>query len=174
MSQITIPEPGMSFGPFDAKLCYHVEKCDAYKAIMEGVMMAEFLLIRQIRGLPQLWAVEAKSGMPHPNNKQRFDEFVGELASKLINAVTLCVAACLERHPAASNELPQGFRELDLRTISIRLVVVINKPEEYLPPIESALTSQLRPFIKTWAMGANPIAVLNLRMAQKYQLITAP
>jgi hypothetical protein len=172
MSTITIPEPGMTFGPFEDNGCYHLEKCAAYKAIMpDGIKMAEFLLIQDRGGKPHLWIVEAKSSSPHPNNSTRFTDYVGELASKLTNGLSLGIATYLKRHPAAANEIPQRLRDLDFESASIRLIVVVNQDYD-LDPITSALTFKLRPIIKTLALGGNSVVVLNVKAAQRQGLIT--
>lgn len=175
MSLITITEPGVAFGPFDADSCYHVEKSDAYKAIIEGVMMAEFLLIRDSGKGRRVWVVEAKSSSPQKaTDKERFAEFIGELRDKLLNGLSLGLAAILGRHLAAEGELPQSFRDLDLKQAEFRLVVVISgHKDEWLPDLDDALKLALHSTIKTWALGANSVAVLNDRMAKMHGLIAA-
>ncbi|MFN0080445.1 MAG: hypothetical protein ACKVY0_28585 [Prosthecobacter sp.] len=173
MSEITIPESGMSFGPFGEAECFRIETSETYKAIQEGVMMAEFLLIRDSQGKRQVWIVEAKKSSPQKvADPQRFDEFIGELRDKLLNGLSLGLASMLGRHLAAENELPQAFRDLDLKLAEFRLIVVINgHRDEWLPPLDDALKIALHSTIKTWALGANSVAVLNDKMARKHGLI---
>ena len=43
---ITITESSMKFGPFEPDECFHVEASRVYKAMQDGVKMAEFLWLR--------------------------------------------------------------------------------------------------------------------------------
>lgn len=175
MSVISIEESGVTFGPFPVDDCYRVETCDAYKTIMDGVMMAEFLLIRDNGKGRRMWVVEAKSSSPKlSTDPQRFAEFIGELRDKLLNGLSLGLAAIVGRHPSAEHELPPSFRGLVLKDAEFRLVVVISgHKDEWLLPLDDALKVALHATIKTWALGPNSVAVLNDRMAKMHGLIAS-
>lgn len=169
-----IVESGSSW-PYPNGHCFYIEKSETYKAVQDGVPTAEFLLLRIREGQPPVvWVVEAKSSAPRPAPHPRFDEFVREIRDKLVNAFSLGLAACLERHSAQA-ELPAPFRALNLRAAGFRLVLVIKGfQEEWLPPLQDALGKELAPVRKTWALGAKAIAVLNNDGARKHGLIDVP
>lgn len=167
MTTDAIIESGMTFGPYPAGQCFYIEKSACYRQIEQGVKMAEFLLLRQREQGPALWVVEAKSSCPRD-----FTLYMDEIRGKLTNALMLGVAACLGRHTAAKEELPEAFKSLALKTASFRFVLVIKGvPDPHLPALQNALGAVLKPVIKTWAMSPTSVVVLNEIRAQKYGLI---
>ena len=168
MSTQAIPESGMIFGPYPEGQCFHIERSECYSQVQEGVQMAEFLLLRHSEGVaPCVWVVEAKSSCP-----RKLDGYMEDIRAKLTNGFLLGLAACLGRHPAASEELPQAFKALDARETTFRFVLVVNGvPDEYLPELQSSLALKLRPLLKTWALPPVSVAVLNPGRAQKHGLI---
>lgn len=168
-----IVESGMTFGPYPEGHCFHIEQCACYLKLGEGVQMAEFLLLKHQKIGPTIWVIEAKSSSPQPKTQPNFAEFIDEVRTKLTNAFLLMVAARLERHPASS-ELPEAFRSCDLRTQSFRFVLVINgHPQAWLPPLQDALQQALTPVVKTWALPATAVVVLNHEMARHHGLVTS-
>ena len=102
MSTLFIEESGMRFGPYPEGHCFTLEQSKTYKAIQGNVKIAEFLLIRPVRGKASsdVWIVEAKSSSPSYNiDQQRFAEFIKEIHEKLLNAFSLGIACLLKRHP---------------------------------------------------------------------------
>lgn len=92
-----------------------------------------------------------------------------------MNGFSLGLAACLKRHPAAVAELPESFKHLDLSSTQFRLILVIcGHKMDWLPPLKDALTKSLSTLIKTWALTAKAVAVLNEELAIKHGLITTP
>lgn len=172
MTTDAIIESGMTFGPFPDGQCFYIEKSACYEKVQEGVQMAEFLLFKQQHQGPTVWVVEAKSSSPRPETQPNFAEFIDEIRAKLTNGFLLAVAARLQRHPAAANELPDAFKTLDLKTRGFRFVLVINgHKQEWLEPLQSALVQALKPVVKTWALPATSVAVLNHELAQQHGLI---
>ena len=175
MTTGAIIESGMTFGPYPAGQCFYIEKSACYENVQEGVQMAEFLLLRQQQQGATVWVVEAKSSSPRPETQPNFAEFIDEIRTKFTNGFLLAVAARLQRHPAAENELPAAFKALDLQTQGFRFVLVISgNKQEWLEPIQSALAQALKPVVKTWALPATSVAVLNHELAQQYDLILPP
>lgn len=172
MTTDVIFESGMRFGPYPAGQCFYIEKSECYKKVREGVRMAEFLLLRQQKDGPTVWVVEAKSSSPRPETQPDFREFIDEICSKFTNGLLLAVAAHLRRHPAAESEYPADFKAQDLRMQGFRFVLVINgHKEEWLEPLQSALSLALKPIVKTWTLPATSVAVLNHELAREYGLI---
>lgn len=167
MTTEAIIESGMTFGPYPAGQCFYIEKSACYERVQEGVQMAEFLLLKEQQQGPTVWVVEAKSSCPRD-----FTAYMDEIRVKLVNAFLLGVAACIGRHPAASDELPQTFGDLDIKSASFRFVLVVKGvPEYHLEVLQSALGGLLKPVIKTWAMLPTSVMVLNEINAQKHGLI---
>lgn len=169
-----IIESGMSFGPFPEGHCFYIEKSGTYKKIEKGVQIAEFLLLRYKTGKPPtVWVIEAKSSTPHPGTLPGFDDFISEMKDKLNNALVLGVAACLNRHSTAYSELSELFKTLDLSTVDFQLVLVIKgHKEEWLPPLQDALTKTLHSTVKTWALSALSVNVMNDDIARSFGLIS--
>lgn len=170
---VTFDESGMTFGPFAADECYRIEQSNAYDAIQDGVKIAEFALLRKSRTV--VWIVEAKQSSPKPENQQDFPAFVGEIRDKLANALELLVSLWIGRHDETRNDLPQAFRELDLKSIGFRLVLVINgHPEAWLPPLQDGVQIALRPLIRVWSLGGAAVTVINHERAKILGLISSP
>lgn len=167
MTTQAIIESGMTFGPYPEGQCFYIEKSACYEKVREGVQMAEFLLLKEQQQGPTVWVVEAKSSCP-----REFTAYMDEIRVKLANAFLLGVAACIGRHPAANDELPQAFKDLDLTSASFRFVLVIKGvPECHLEVLQNALGVLLKPVIKTWSMLPTSVMVLNEINAQKHGLI---
>lgn len=175
---ITIEESGLTFGPFAEDDCFALEQSAIYLRINrgskkdEGIKVCEFALIqrRQDRD-PAIWLIEAKSSSPRPGNPVNFDKFIEEIRQKLTNALQMLVAAYLDRHPEAKEELPAGFRLLNLRE-DWRLVLIINGHKDaWLPPLKDALQKALRPLARTFGLGDNAVVVINEHSARRYGLI---
>lgn len=172
MTTEAIIESGMTFGPYPVGQCFYIEKSACYEKVQEGVQMADFLLLKQQQQGPTVWVIEAKSSSPRPETQPNFAEFIDEIRTKLTNGFLLAVAARLQRHPAAENELPDAFKALDLKARGFRFVLVINgHKQEWLEPLQSALVQALKPVVKTWALPATSVAVLNHELAQQHGLI---
>lgn len=181
MTTDAIIESKMTFGPYPEGHCFHIEKSKCYERIQEGVQMAEFLLLRKNGNTASsIWVVEAKSSSPQqlseakPESKFKsaFDEFIEDIRVKLTNAFLLIVAARLDRHPKAQEELPEPFKALDLVQTDFKFVLVIRAHrEEWLPPLQDALKLAFRPVIKTWGLPATSVAVLNADLAKAHGLI---
>lgn len=174
MTTAAIIESGMTFGPYPADQCFYIEKSKCYGKIQEGVQIAEFLLLHHTPGqAPVVWIVEAKSSSPRPQTQPNFDQFIDEIRVKLSNAFLLGVAARLDRHNAPANELPAPFQALDLQQTGFRFVLVINgHKEEWLPPVQEALSQALKPVVKTWALPPTSVVVLNHDLAAQHGLVT--
>lgn len=175
MTPEAIIESGMTFGPFPDGHCFHIEHSLVYQKVKNGVRMAEFLLLRLKDNSPPLvWVVEAKSSTPKPGTQPHFDEFIDDVRRKLTNALSLGLAACLMRHEDANAELSEQFKALDLAVVGFRLVLVVNgHKKEWLPPLQEALSKVLQSTVKTWALPATAVAVINDGQAQEYGLILA-
>lgn len=168
MTTQAIIESGMTFGPFPLGHCFYIEKSQCYQRVQDGVQMAEFLLLRLRDGKPPaVWVVEAKSSCP-----RELDSYINEIRAKLTNGFMLGVAVCLGRHSEAEKELPQPFKEMDLRKANFRFVLVVKDvPEYHLEVLQSALAHALKPVVKTWALTAVSVAVLNDDLARQHGLI---
>lgn len=166
-------ESGMTFGPFPDGHCFHIEKSPTYETVQRGVQIAEFLLLRIRNGSPPtVWVVEAKSSTPRPGTQPNFDDFIDEIREKLTNALSLYLAVYLRRHASEDAELPMPFKELDLSTTDFRLVLVVNNhKEDWLPPLKDALAKVLHATVKTWALSASAVVVINDALARSHGLI---
>ena len=175
MTTEAIIESGMTFGPYPAGQCFYIEKSACYANVQQGVQMAEFLFLKNRGELSSVvWVVEAKSSSPRPTTQPDFADFIEEIRTKLTNGFLLGMAMCLQRHHKGCAELPPPFQQLDLRTCSFRFVLVINgHKEEWLPPLQEALSLALKPVVKSWALPPVSVVVLNECGAQQQGLIVS-
>ncbi len=174
MTTLPINESGMTFGPFPPGHCFYIEESEIYKRVQHGVQMAEFLLLRPSPDKPPtIWIIEAKSSTPRPETQPNFDTFIQEIRDKLTNALSLGLAACLNRHPNQGNDISEVFRELDLSATQFRLILVVNGHNAaWLPPLRDALVNALRTTTKLWALSPNAVVVINDEIARSYNLIS--
>lgn len=178
MTNQTIIESGMKFGPYPAGKCFYVEKSQCYDKLQDGVKMAEFLLLKpQQQGLA-VWIVEAKTSGPNPNpdpdsnTASNFLMYIEEICDKFSNAFLLAIATRLGRHPNANDELPDDFKNLDLQSTGFRFVLVIkNHRADWLEPVKRELVRALKKIVKTWSLHPDPIVVLNQELAKEHGLI---
>ena len=184
MTTAPIIESGMTFGPYPQGQCFYIEKSECYARIQEGVQMAEFLLLKKNGNTASVvWVVEAKSSSPQqisgakPKSKFKFafDEYIEDIRVKLTNAFLLIVATRLDRQPNGQDELPVPFKTLNLSQTNFKFVLVIREHrEEWLPPLQDALTLAFKPVKKTWGLPAMSVAVLNEDLAKTHGLILQP
>lgn len=174
MSATPIVESGMTFGPYPEGHCFYIEKSRCYRRVQEGMQMAEFLLLRpSSKTGPAIWVVEAKSSSPRPMTQPNFSEFIDEIRTKLTHGFLLGLAIHLQRPPDADAEWPAPFKALDLKRSGFRFVLVIDgHKDEWLAPLQSALSLALKPLVSAWALPALSVAVLNDAMAKKHGLIS--
>jgi hypothetical protein len=165
-----IIESGMKFGPYPEGDFFYIEKSKTYQKIQSSLKIAEFLLVKSPEK-PVIWIVEAKSSTPRPETTPGFGNFIEEIREKLSNALTLGISIWLNRH--ANNEhLPQSFQAIDLGTVDFRLVLVIKDHQRsWLPPLQEALQSAMKPTMKIWNLSPTSIVVINGAMAKSYGLI---
>lgn len=168
MPTIQITESDMTFGPFDARNVFHIEKC---RFIQNDTpfKIAEFILITNNN---KLTIVEAKKSSPRPNNQENFESFLAEISAKLSNTFHFWLSLRLNRHPAYFNELPAKFQSVDISTAKFQLILVINEhKEEWLPPIKDALNQKMKAFSKIWNFTPNPVMVINHEWARQWNMI---
>jgi hypothetical protein len=172
MTPNVIVESKMKFGPFAEGECFHIEKSQVYQAIQRNVKTAEFLLLRFQNDKQVIWVVEAKSSSPRPETQPNFSEFIDDVRNKITNAFLLGIAVRLRRHSTADTELPGAFTSLDLQSIGFRFVLVVQgHKQEWLVPLQNALSLALNPIVKIWALPPNSVAVINDELARQYKLI---
>jgi hypothetical protein len=168
-----IVESGMSFGPYPQGHCFHIESSRLYGRIAHGVKMAEMIVLPcAAADPPRLWIIEAKSSTPRPETQPSFDDFICEIRDKLMNALTLLIAASLGRHENGRDALPETFKTTDLARADFRLVLVINGHQDaWCVPLQDALSKALRATVRTWALKRTSVAVINDATARRYGLI---
>lgn len=165
-----IVESGMSFGTYPNGHCFHIEKSLTYQKIQGGVKIAEFMLLRSEN---QVWIIEAKSSSPRPETQPSFNDAIAEIGEKLTNSLMLGLAMRLKRHESGFDELPETFKSLDLQTVDFKLVLVIKGHKEaWLPPLQDALKIALNATVRTMALSATSVAVINDEKARSLGLIS--
>ncbi len=178
MSEKSIEEFGVSFGPFNEDYLFHIEECATISNInkcakkSEGVQIAEFLLLVLENELPIIWVIEAKSSSPQPRNQIDFDDYINSIREKLSNSLSLFFAIYLKRHFASESELSENFQQTNMSVASFNLVLIINgHKEEWLPQLQDALKKSLKPTVKIWNLSPTSVKVLNDNGARELGLI---
>ncbi len=170
MKYLYIDESNMRFGPFGDDNLFYIEKSNSYRAIKDGVQIAEFL---KIQSRKKILIIEAKSSAPQPGNQVDFDYCVSEIHNKLINAFSLTLALILKRHPNTYNEIPVSIKTIDISQVTFRFLLVIHgHKEEWLNPLQESLSSSFFSFLKTWAFPPTSVIVVNDEIARQKHLIT--
>lgn len=172
MSPVTITESGLEFGPFPEADCFHVEQSALCKSLGEGVKMVEFILARASGGTTSILFVEAKSSVPRAENGGAFEAYFASIREKMANALTLLLAARLDRHGTGGDELPVSLREVSLGEASVVFVLVIPAaPDASLPPIQDKLDRTMMALRRTFGITATRAVVMNERMARVQRLV---
>lgn len=165
---ISIPESGVTFGPFAIDDCFYIEKSPALAKLGAHIKIAEFVVrLNSTDGEDILALVEAKSSIP-----KETDAYFAEIREKLVNTFTLLMLASIDRQQEMLLELPTGVRGLPLNSCNIRLFLVIPiVPDKYLSQFTDKFRQALRVERKTWALRDNDVWVLNEAKAQRWGLI---
>ncbi|MBF0561342.1 MAG: hypothetical protein HQL37_04840 [Alphaproteobacteria bacterium] len=164
-----IPHPNM----------FRIEKSKIYQKNQQDLTMAEFLLLRDATP-PEigqsLWIVEAKTTFPNPNNPNNplghFDKSIGEICTNLVNAMLLGLGIYMGGYVGGADELPEAMRDMDLKAIKIKLVLIIkNHQERWLVVPRRALEKEIRRIIKIFGPSLFTVAVVNEKQAQDFGLV---
>lgn len=170
-----IVESGMIFGPYPEGDFFYIEKSQIYQEIRDGVKIAEFLLLYREtnEGQPTILIIEAKSSSPKPEKEKEvnFEKYISDIREKFLNTLLLFAAIHLHRHQSFS-EYPEKFQKLDLQKTNIRFILIIKgHKDNWLPPLQEALTKALKPIVKVWNLPPSSVAVFNDTLAQKKGII---
>lgn len=168
---VTIIESGVTFGVFEANYCYEIEKSPALALLDDGIKIAEFVLLTEDNN--QLWVIEAKSSIPHPQRKPKdYDAFFADIHDKLLNSLTLTLMGTLNRQRGIYGELPDPMLNVNWAQAAIRLRLVIPRvPDKHLAPIQDKLRNIMAKTAKTWRIKPFDIKVINERLARREGLI---
>jgi hypothetical protein len=163
-----INESGMKFKTDPQDHFFHIEKSRSYQDISEGIKIAEFVYLRNVRNKSVINFIEAKLTPPHPENNERFEEFIEEITSKFINSFSIYIAGVPGRHKYAVSEIPKALRVIDFSLIDFSFILVIKEAEDaWLPDIKDAIDIKMRALIKTWSISSDAVLILNYQLAFK-------
>jgi hypothetical protein len=103
------------------------------------------------------------------------DIYFSELRDKMNNGLRLFFATRAGRHPNEENTWPETFRNVELGSLQLRILLIVKTTEDrWLPDLKAALQKAMRPAIGTWALGPEAIVVLNEEGARKKGFILNP
>lgn len=171
---VSVLESEMNFGPFPKDCLFHVEKSVCYGKLGKGVKTAEFLLLRDRKGLKEVWVVEAKKSSPSPTSAIQFNEFVDEIREKFLCSLLFGASCILRRHEGIDVELPMGFHGLDLSKLGFRFILVIKGHDAaWLAPLQSRIAISLRSLVKSWNLDPNCVVVLNDTLAISWGIVSS-
>ena len=168
---IEFDESEMRFGPFAEENCFRIERSALYRRIQSRLKISEFVLLRtsDTDGC-EVWVIEAKSSVPQ--GEERLLKYMAAVREKLTNALLVTIAARLERHREATQELPVGFQGIDLKVADFKCVLVIKgAPKQHLGPLKDFLAREMSALVKTLGLKPNSVTVINDDQARSYNLI---
>ena len=103
------------------------------------------------------------------------DIYFSELRDKMNNGLRLFFATRAGRHPNETNAWPATFRNVELGSLQLRILLIVKTAEaRWLPDLKAALQKAMRPAIGTWALGPEAIVVLNEEGARQKGFILNP
>lgn len=140
---ITITESGMEFGPYQDEDIFQIEKSKLLNQC-NGIKTVEFVYRRKKN---ILWFVEAKSSAPinRPDNLTGYEEFVSDIAKKIVDSFNLYMAGVLERK-AGHEAISIQMKKLDYSKVIFRFFLIINfnKVEEKMPVMDISWAEGLK------------------------------
>ncbi len=168
----TITESEMTFGKFNEKDVFEIEKSNVYKKLInKGIKSCEFILKRK----DALLFIEAKKSCPNYNNYQETDEktkkyheFIDSIAEKFKHSLNIFSNVMLKRYEEKS--VPEEFFENDFAKIKIQFIVVVKNAElEWLSHYKDKIEQILRKDMIIWKI--RDIVFINEEIARKKNLI---
>jgi hypothetical protein len=171
--RITISEPGLIFGPFDACDLLWLERSPAYLGLpsSHGVKIAEFAWAKMSGSRRMTYVVEAQKSFPRPENSKAA---IQELKEKFANALALIAALKAGLHAAHATALPTSFQSTSMADLAHQLVLVIpDIPSEQCEGVRVLLARGLRSITSLWDLDDPAIAVMNRQIAIRQGLIHA-
>lgn len=120
---ITITESGMDFGPYHDEDIFEIEKSELLNRC-NGIKTVEFVY-RKRNNI--LWFVEAKSSAPlnRPDNFADYEDFVSDIAQKIVDSFNLYMAGVLERK-TGHEDISIRLKNLDYSKVIFRFFLIIN------------------------------------------------
>lgn len=157
-------ESGMTFS-FDEDDIFYIEQSKHFTEI-KGAMPCECVVLHNGNVL----LIEAKSSTPRPNNKERFEKFVGEIVQKFSDSYTYYCAAHQKRHP--SDELGHKLQTIPLEVQQFEFYLIINGHQRsWLPPVLDQLKKMMKKNLKLWGFNDACVKVVNEELAFSKGLI---
>jgi hypothetical protein len=134
-----------------------------------GIKSVDFIQRRKA----QIWLIEAKCSMPHPDGQSKTPDEVkksyAEIVEKAACTVQVLLALLAGRSVHPEITLPDWWDESD-RTGEWTVVLVVTKAQaDWLVGTRNMLREALRPLARTAAISLEP-KVINTEMAQKMGL----
>lgn len=169
MSQTTIPESGMDFGPFDSEQVFRIEIAQARKRVeRHGVKSVEFLLLRP-QAAPTVWLVEAKHTLPPEDRLQ-------DIEGKFADTFQMLFSALVGRLEVLREEMPEALRSLPVSDTRFVCVLVIKMArKDHLGPFQEKMKKRLRKTLSLWSISTDSLVVLDEQGARTRGLIaTSP
>ena len=157
-------ESGMTFS-FDEDDFFYIEKSKHFNEI-KGAKPCECVVLHNGNVL----LIEAKSSTPRPNNKERFEEFVGKIVQKFSDSYTYYCASHQKRHP--SDELAPNLQAIPLAAQQFEFYLIINDHKrDWLPPVLDQLKKMMQKNLKLWGFNDACVKVVNEELAFSKGLI---
>jgi len=123
-------ESGMTFGSYDEKDVFQIEKSDLYISQFrgKGVKTVEFILWHN----EKLLFLEAKSSTPNhasvdesDDKKENYAKYISDISQKFCDSIDLYFSTYVGRH--CQNEISEKILALDYKKIDIVFVLVVKK-----------------------------------------------
>ncbi|MCL2222571.1 MAG: hypothetical protein FWC20_07815 [Oscillospiraceae bacterium] len=162
-----IIEGGLTFGEFDAKNLFHIEKTNIYKNKFsgDGVKSVEFILNRPEEN--ELLFVEARTTLPSKCNIAHYNKEIADISKKFLDSLQLAIGIWFGSHNP-SVDAPQNKESFFTYGKQIILVLVIKNRTGKLTAISERIKQEIHREHKL--MGLK-VRVWNEELAIKANLI---
>jgi len=158
------------FGDFDENDCFHIEKSDSYKRLLQyrNIKTVEFVLLRPENN--QLCFIEAKKALYMKENT--YDDFpsLETISQKLKDSIQLCIAIWMGKHEYETKR-PARFKEFfSNKREFIFILVIKNIAEKYITRSNNLLKKMLTKERKIWRIK---VYIMNEEMAKENYLVVS-
>lgn len=166
---VEIIESGITFGPFEARNVYQIERCAAATALGDGIKRVEFIVCVS-SAAAHFCVVEAKASIPREQAS-----FWPPVIDKFTHSLLVWAFAANGRHTRVAAALPPCFQETGWQSKRIRLVLVIPEaPDHLLPAFSDAFKKRAAGIVRASGITLSDVIVLNMQRARTAGLINAP
>lgn len=117
--------------------------------------------------------IEAKSSSPHPQNHDKFDEWMDEVKSKFTQALEMFVGIREKKFgDEAYERLPRRMKEVDIKGNNYAIYLIVHGHRmDWIDGLQDALKEALREVLAKWHIPDSNVKAVNHEVAKELKLI---